>query len=1102
MSVSFTRAPTVAAGDAITSTQLRSLARAFNDRLRSGIGDPTFRIQQYFFNLARQFRNPASNGLSFPSLAEWFEYYIHLAPGFEWAGIGDPGDYEGANLASLLGAFVFGNPSVESEADRTNVVALDPTGSTLQDYWELGKKQRGGYDPTTGNQWVPALTAAESHFRIVQPQGSFHGKSWGGYLPLPTKLGDCGDEDQTPNYQYRFTSLIPGLPDKVYPGSCPSWTPGYDPSHVQGIWSGPLAYYVFFGNGNFERLAKAQYIEGPYSAGGALAKCNGDQLERLGLNAFAKEYRGTAVQRIGEYDIEQIAFDFERFLTTQYLLAPAKASMVGTQLDIVYPVLTFSAVTDGSESTEHTLTSGFVLGGIFVRAVNLPSDVRVNVVAGTTTLSTLSLAPDAGTAYAVQYWPNSPTAPTVKLVLVGDATGATITAEVAELLEMKPQFTDYYLLLRMATALPSIDDVDRRGIDEGKAAKVLNDYERLGCVVPQNGAVAVNDQVTQPDSNPVYDAARRLVRKHSRIVKRQQFIGYELDASGRSVLYFRKSPGPEADSFEDISDAIAHSASAEGRTNEWTMFIQTKVYHPAAGNIWRPDVYGDYFAWNNRAMFYSSEITKQGKPMLLRHITAGPPYITPVLAPEAGTGYNFAENTNSMRYLTAQQKEWAYRSFQIYAPDYEIHSAETVTLDGSECVKITMTGRLRHCESAPASIALDVGSWDVPSLRAEPYRTDENALREYLVWLATSVPAPVKLGDSSVSTNISTIPLYGSVLPHFFFTHLVPEPYEDANDEQDPTDTICDVDDFQQMEIYLRSMCEGYVDDVTTGAYACANQIETAFDYTFENLCYQAFGGRWFTVLPESEREDNPWGFGPMPDTLMYADVFNQFSSAVNKLTRVRVMLPHKLEVFQKDFEGEEVEAWSVGGAGKFIKFDASPPAAETPVLPETWEWIEPFDDVIVSTAVSFFTGSYNVDGDPYLRTDRFTMDWRFSLNDPLAVYALPEAWRAQYAMLGGGFVGRYERQITLGYATPDAGPSDCGSLTDYWTVDGTDYEVSSRTNIISDCLVYGAGGVLDVGTPGTADIALGGDCNTQSYISDAIVPVSRNTGILTVALA
>ena len=39
MPLTFTRAPTPVAGDPITSTQARAMARAISDRLRSGLAD-------------------------------------------------------------------------------------------------------------------------------------------------------------------------------------------------------------------------------------------------------------------------------------------------------------------------------------------------------------------------------------------------------------------------------------------------------------------------------------------------------------------------------------------------------------------------------------------------------------------------------------------------------------------------------------------------------------------------------------------------------------------------------------------------------------------------------------------------------------------------------------------------------------------------------------------------------------------------------------------------------------------------------------------------------------------------------------------------------
>src|SRR5438477_5193916 len=111
--LTFTRAPTVAAGGKITSLQLYKFARAFNDRLRSGLADGTWRIHFWFLNLWRQIRNPNFSTVdvplagAWPSQAEALEFYIHLDPEegiSEWPVTG-PGEPEGLNLGNCLAAF-------------------------------------------------------------------------------------------------------------------------------------------------------------------------------------------------------------------------------------------------------------------------------------------------------------------------------------------------------------------------------------------------------------------------------------------------------------------------------------------------------------------------------------------------------------------------------------------------------------------------------------------------------------------------------------------------------------------------------------------------------------------------------------------------------------------------------------------------------------------------------------------------------------------------------------------------------------------------------------------------------------------------------------
>ena len=78
--ITFTRAPTVATGDPITSTQFAKLAAAFNDRLRSGFADGPWRIVFYLLSLFRQVRNSDAEGNLFPPLGEFFTAGYQMLP--------------------------------------------------------------------------------------------------------------------------------------------------------------------------------------------------------------------------------------------------------------------------------------------------------------------------------------------------------------------------------------------------------------------------------------------------------------------------------------------------------------------------------------------------------------------------------------------------------------------------------------------------------------------------------------------------------------------------------------------------------------------------------------------------------------------------------------------------------------------------------------------------------------------------------------------------------------------------------------------------------------------------------------------------------------
>src|SRR5690242_14697768 len=118
----FTKAPTVHPGDAITSTQHWLLAAAFNDRLRSGLGDGSWRVPFYWLSLFRQVRNSDEGGTLFPALAEFFTagYQMLEFRDGEWP-VAAAGDPEGANLACQIMAYVFGAAAIDLDAEGSRL---------------------------------------------------------------------------------------------------------------------------------------------------------------------------------------------------------------------------------------------------------------------------------------------------------------------------------------------------------------------------------------------------------------------------------------------------------------------------------------------------------------------------------------------------------------------------------------------------------------------------------------------------------------------------------------------------------------------------------------------------------------------------------------------------------------------------------------------------------------------------------------------------------------------------------------------------------------------------------------------------------------------
>jgi hypothetical protein len=619
MAIAFRRAPIVEVGDLITSTQYRDQANAHNDKKRSGIGDCCWRICMWWFNWFRQVRNPSADGYSFPAQGEWFELYGLIDPesDVQWP-VAGPGEPEGANLACVGMQFVHGvAPNLENEPNRLNYSDFTGLGvplwlgnnppETLEDFWEVGKAQRGAIDPDTGLQFVPAFQAAQSFFQITTPFYSPHGKGYGGFFPMPEKLmSDCGTTPETgqglPSYEIFFTAQredvstsgfhgtpgvnADGLPTITYAGNCPFGTDFTAAGHVVGMREFPFATYVAVNNGSggwdLDRFAKTDWIEGPYTGQGKLSRYDGGHILR-GIWAFISDFKGTPGQRNpDDFNIEDIAFDFEAFLENQYALAPNIGKLSGETLEADYPRGTLSASSpqgaflDFSGDTTHEYREGFTMAGCFAKASKLAEPVTLNVLSGTRVICSLLLTPDENQDAEAMLWLDSAEVPSPLSVSLGTplalAAGGELIFEASEQMVYTPEIWDAYLVLRMMATHggdAETNGVDGRGLDETRAAEFWPLFQQYGCI-PNQLAAGVRDQADWVGDNPVYDAERRIARETVRIVNRRQFYSYEV-AGGKSILRFKRySWGMQS---ADCFYAIAPSSTPVTETIEGETYV-------------------------------------------------------------------------------------------------------------------------------------------------------------------------------------------------------------------------------------------------------------------------------------------------------------------------------------------------------------------------------------------------------------------------------------------------------------------------------------------------------------------------------------------------
>ena len=480
------------------------------------------------------------------------------------------------------------------------------------------------------------------------------------------------------------------------------------------------------------------------------------------------------------------------------------------------------------------------------------------------------------------------------------------------------------------------------------------------------------------------------------------------------------------------ANGIKELAEPNSYSNEWVFGIQLKGFRDSESSLWKPAAYSDYFGLSDRCQFYPVWNASPLPSSLNNHFAYGQKIW---LAPELPTSYRYAEGTNPTATIDF------YKSCRVYEPCLEVEKTENVIGTGGEgLVKVTLSGRLHAHEDAIAAgdISSDYTTWNMTDLDAETYRTDENGIRDFISHLNGHRPT-WKIGDAAADSAIQTYPdrPTATCFPHFYFVKQIEKPWVDDNSTAGPSDTKLEHDPLSTAELYLRLMCEGFVDGRTSETYGCATGIDAVYDYTWANVCFDANGLPWVPTLAATEtarldstkvRSDAPKGFGVAPLTIAAAEQFNWLANICNKLDKVRVMLPYQFESrertgFDSDtvpiFDNDGVAGGPSGGQG-FYKGTPTVPA-----LSYTGAWASGPANLAVHNAA--------VTSPSALETTSGVIDWRYEPTDPDAIYAIPQSWRSQLATDAAALLRKttVTQTTTLSTLTSTAGATMCGAR--YW---------------------------------------------------------------------
>lgn len=376
-------------------------------------------------------------------------------------------------------------------------------------------------------------------------------------------------------------------------------------------------------------------------------------------------------------------------------------------------------------------------------------------------------------------------------------------------------------------------------------------------------------------ASEVVDGVEYVVRSHT---------GGSIKYRGKNYTHEKRFIGSKLDkTFEIKGDAllleyegIRAEAPIKGYSNEWLFSEEFHFEHPSITSLWHKDHYADWYVRGNRCGTYADGEHSDSFPPDLARVADLPVYpsFDPNfrnlhLSPEIPSGFNYYGGLNS-----SASPDFC-SSCPIYKAPYEILSAKVeFSATGDDVVVLVFKEPFHRDAAAPTAINPDPLTWtadEIAALRAEPYRTTDNGLREYALFKAKGTHGSWKVGDSAFLSSIQTLPdnPFGAIFPRFFATSLVKKVHSDGNNSWDENDTRMAVDEMIKLRIKLKCWCEGAVDGTATVENVCGGGSQP-FDFTFESMCFKAFGGS------DIER--------PQVNTELKATTFNQLAACLDEL--------------------------------------------------------------------------------------------------------------------------------------------------------------------------------------------------------------------------